>query len=332
MFLGRDCKPEALEGLKQWVVFPGVISATEMLSQPAKKLGWRGHSLERILQPHSCPPRLLGSSQASPPASLRLLQVKLLQAGSTVAVLQNSWCTKDQFFLVGASWGWRPRAAELWGQSLLAGATHAGLQEQQRCRHHFSTSFFHNIFPLMNMNAAPLQKCTALINEILIFLEHGTSLSLLHQQGAQTNMGSSSGPHTGLGRAFLGWFWGAEVALPVPPVPGWFQGGMAVSSACQEPSPENNLSPYCGVIAVARGGPEGSLQPPGHALAVAVSRREARGQCQPCQVAAALCWQHSLARAGRMLLECPAPVPALGARTAQELGCRGVAPRGQSLL
>lgn len=49
MFLGRDCKPEALEGLKQWVVFPGVISATEMLSQPAKKLGWCGHSLERIL-------------------------------------------------------------------------------------------------------------------------------------------------------------------------------------------------------------------------------------------------------------------------------------------
>lgn len=51
MFLGRDCKPEALEGLEQWVVFPGVLSATEMLSQPGKKnLGWGGHSLERILQ------------------------------------------------------------------------------------------------------------------------------------------------------------------------------------------------------------------------------------------------------------------------------------------
>lgn len=128
----------------------------------------------------------------------------LLQAGSTVAVLQNSWHTEDHFFLVGASWGWRPGAAELWGQSLLDGDTHAGFQEQQRCRHHFSTSFFHITFPLINMNAAPLQKCTALINEILILLERGASLALLHQQGAQTNTGSSSGPHTGLGRAFLG--------------------------------------------------------------------------------------------------------------------------------
>lgn len=79
----------------------------------------------------SSPPRLLGSSQASLPASR--LQAKLLQEGSTVAALQNSWDAEDQFFsLLGASWGWRPGAAELWGQSLLDGDTHAGLQEQQR--------------------------------------------------------------------------------------------------------------------------------------------------------------------------------------------------------
>lgn len=151
--MGHGCEPEALEGLEQWVVFPGVISATEMLSQPGKELGWGGHSLKGILQLQPRPPRLLCSSQASLPASLRMLQVKLLQA-----VLQNSWDAEDQYFLVGASWGWRPRAAELWGQSLLDGDTHARLQEQQRCRHHFSTSFFYIIFPLINMNAVPLQK------------------------------------------------------------------------------------------------------------------------------------------------------------------------------
>lgn len=36
------------------------------------------------------------------------------------------------------------------------------------------------VFPLINMNAAPLQKCTGLINEILIFLECGACLISLH--------------------------------------------------------------------------------------------------------------------------------------------------------
>lgn len=156
MFLGRDCKPEALEGSEQWVVFPGVISATEMLSQPAKKAGMGWTFLGED------PEALISSPMAAglfPAASLRLLQVKLLQAGSTLAMLQNSWHPEDNFFfLVEASWGWRPRAAELWGQSLLDGDTHAGLQEQQSCRHHFSTSFFHIAFPPHKYECSPSAK------------------------------------------------------------------------------------------------------------------------------------------------------------------------------
>lgn len=90
----------------------------------------------------SSPPRLLGSSQASLPASR--LQAKLLQAGSTVAALQNSWDAEDQvFFLVGSILGLEAWSCRALG-TVLAGWGHScrtpGAAETL-------TSFFHIIFP-----------------------------------------------------------------------------------------------------------------------------------------------------------------------------------------
>lgn len=143
-------------GLEQWVVFSGLISATEMLSQPGKELGWDGHSLERILQLQSLPTAAGLFPDLSP-----CFPEDAPGAGSTVAMLQNSWDAEDQFFLVGSSWGRTLRAAELWMESLMLGS--------RSCRD-VNIIFLHHFSTFINMNAAPLQTCMALINEILIFL------------------------------------------------------------------------------------------------------------------------------------------------------------------
>lgn len=92
----------------------------------------------------------------------------------------------------------------MWRQVLLL-----GLGSWERCVHGF--------FSLINMNPAPLQKCTGLINEILIFLvwcfSDFTALTGIRNKHRHQLLAKNKGP----GEAFAVVFCGVpEVALPVP--------------------------------------------------------------------------------------------------------------------
>lgn len=73
------------------------------------------------------------------------------------------------------------------------------------------------VFSLINMNPAPLQKCTGLINEILIFLvwcfSDFTALTGIRNKHRHQLLAKNKGP----GEAFAVVFCGVpEFALPVP--------------------------------------------------------------------------------------------------------------------
>lgn len=73
------------------------------------------------------------------------------------------------------------------------------------------------VFSLTNMNPAPLQKCTGLINEILIFLvwcfSDFTALTGIRNKHRHQLLAKNKGP----GEAFVVVFCGVpEFALPVP--------------------------------------------------------------------------------------------------------------------